>query len=153
MRSRARTQVDDTLFGLRTLQAAYDVVVLLERMAPSTEYELTTRALSFTAMGSCQALLTISDRLEPDTDYEVVRAIVSILRRVEATLFGQRSNSAAIARREVARAIGMLQRMDEIDWDSPLGDVAAGDDGAADSDQYLTGPTQKHSFRYVDGLC
>jgi hypothetical protein len=99
-----------------TLQAAYSMAVLLERMSASKDYVQTVRALSTAAVGACQALSTVGPLLNPVTEHEVVVAVACHLVRAHGELSRQRSSMASLACRDLERAVDLLSRMTEISW-------------------------------------
>ena len=106
--------VDDGGFAVRTLQAAYDVVRLLESMAAAPSHVLTARALAGASVGLCQGVLCA--RVD-DWEHGVVRSMAGYLGRAGDALSHQPTATAGMAREDVDRALGMLHRMDEIEWE------------------------------------
>lgn len=109
------------VIGVRTLQAAYDVGRLIKAVSAAPEYATTVRALSTASVSLCQAVM--SARVA-DYEHEVVVALAGHLERAGATLAGQGSATAAMARAEVGRAVGLLHRMHEVDWTGEMADAA-----------------------------
>ena len=106
--------VDDGAFAVRTLQIAYDVSRLLEAMAAAPSHALTAKALAGASVSLCQGVLCA--RVD-DYEHEVVRAMAGHLGRAADTFSRQGSATADMARADVGRALGMLRRMDEVDWE------------------------------------
>ncbi len=106
--------VDDGTFAVRTLQLAYDVARLLEAMATSSSQPLVAAAIARASVGLCQGVLCVG---VADHEHDVVRALAGHLGRAGDALSRQPTATAAIARTEVSRALGLLHRMDEVRWE------------------------------------
>ena len=113
--------VDHGPFAVRTLQGAYHVAYLLEAVSAAPEYSLTVRALASASVELCQAVLCVR---VANYEHDVVRAIAGHLERAGEALPPQGDASAALARQYIVRAVGMLRRMDEIDWTEEIDDAA-----------------------------
>jgi hypothetical protein len=106
------SDVDPSTFALGIMHAAYDIGIMLEKMAPNPEYQFAVRALSTAAFGACQAIMCVYDDID-DYDYDPLLDLHRRLINAETILTSQRTAASSLAGKEVARARMMLARVVE----------------------------------------
>jgi hypothetical protein len=100
----------------RMLQIAYDLAGHLETLSGDRDAVFTVRALASASFGVCQAVVTVGEQLDPETEHAVVFDLACRLVSACHALGRQRSASANLACRDLERAVNMLGKMTEITW-------------------------------------